>query len=949
MTYRINETGIVNANSLVNANESTTINTASFENTKSVSKGITLDISSFVTDNKAYQGHGKTIEDVVMSQGATDVTARRNYMAVMSNCLSDEDFAKLQANGINPGEADFDEVVTIVDHIKAALIKGGTQVSGYTDTISKEALIGITGSEAYANQLVASFAAQDVPVTYENAKTVEDAYNKLSEVGTVSEGSKKYLVENNLKPSVDNLYTASHVGAADPDKQSRGYYNAGDVSGYYAKKPESVDIEAILPQIKDIVKESNLELNDENIKRATYLVEKGVPLTPENLVNYTNIDTLCMPMTHEEFVKKAANAISDGIKVSRADLSSDVSLRKLAFDYNEEVQTRGTLKGRRVLEEVRLSMSVEANLKLLRRGYRIDTAPMEELVDNLKKAEEDIAKTLTGESDSSAAVAKKDIFVNTIDLLSGLKTSPISIVNVYEKEDTLTVVSDKAASLTATYAKANESYEALMTAPRADLGDSIRKAFGNVDEILESLEMALTDENRRAVRILGYNSIEITSANLVEIKDKDRLLTRTIENLTPGRVLGMIRDGINPVVMSIEELDKYLRNQDTTKEDMMSYSKFLYKLEQDKDITDNEKEAYIGIYRLINQIEKTDYSAIGAVNELGTEFTFENLLSAIRSTKKGSMDYKVDDAFGGLSVRESAIKSITSQIARGFMGDTADLKNFLNEAFNQNSSEEFDNELAEEIRKTYRSEEMILQELASYSDAVSADNIADISLLLGKENTVFNRLKDLGYKKPYTVDLSNKKKAKESFKSMTGSIKEFLSNEVFGTTDGRIHMSSKGVRQIASVYSHLDFLERRAEEENYAVPTEINGETTAINLKVIHSSGEESKVAITFENSFFGRVAAELKVTDNILTGFTSLTNDEMAKSLNENKSKFAASLKELGIEFKDMYFAKSDSVDIPEFMVKESKDRTSDTDVISTDNLYLAAKAFIGFIQESA
>ena len=949
MTYGINETGMINANPLINVNDSTTTHTAPFENTRSVSKGYTLDISSFVTDNKAYQGHGKTIEDVIMSAGAVDVTARRNYMAVMSNCLSDEDFARLQTEGFNPGSTDFDEVVTIVDHIKTALIRGGVNVNGYTDTVSKEALIGITGSEAYANQLICAFADKDIPVSTENAKAVEDAFTKLGEVGPLTEGSKKYLVENNLKPSVDNLYTASHVGAVDPNKQSRGYYNAGDVSGYYAKKPENVDVEAILPQIKDIVKESGLEMTDENVNTAAYLVEKGVPLTTENLINYSNIDKLNLPMTHEEFVVKAANTISDGVKVSKADLSSNVSLRKLAFDYNEEVQTQGTLRGRRVLEEVRLSMSVEANLKLLRSGYRIDTAPMEDLVSKLKKAEESIAKTLTGESEASVAIEKKDIFVQTLDILSGLKAAPISIVNAYEKEDTLPVVSDKAISLAATYNKANESYEALMTAPRADLGDSIRKAFGNVDDIIESLNLAVTDENRRAVRILGYNGIEITSENLMSVRDKDRLLTKTISDLTPGRVLGMIRDGINPTRLSIEELDNYLRDQDTTKDDMLSYSKFLYKLEKDKDITSEERDAYIGIYRLINQIEKTDFKAIGAIEQLGAEFNFENILSAIRSSKKGSMDYKVDDTFGGLDVKESAFKSISTQIERGFLGDTTDLKNFLNDSLDSRADREFENELAEEIRKEYVSEETVLQELSSYQNEISAENIANMSLMIGKEYTVFDRLKDLGYKKPFDIDLSNKKKAKDSYKEFTGNIKEFLAKEVFGSDNGRVSLNYHDIKQVASVYSHFDFLEKRSDEENYMVPTEIGGEFAAINLKVVHSNTEESKVSIAFENSLFGKVAAELKVADNKLTGFISLTNEDMAHRLNENKDKFVSSIKELGIEYKDMFFAATDSLDIPEFIVKESKDRIVDTDVISTDNLYLAAKAFLGFIKESA
>ena len=59
------------------------------------SAGFALDISGTVTDNSAYAGHGRTAEEVMQKAGMEDITARRNYMAVMSNSVSDEDFAKI--------------------------------------------------------------------------------------------------------------------------------------------------------------------------------------------------------------------------------------------------------------------------------------------------------------------------------------------------------------------------------------------------------------------------------------------------------------------------------------------------------------------------------------------------------------------------------------------------------------------------------------------------------------------------------------------------------------------------------------------------------------------------------------------------------------------------------------------------------------------------------------
>ena len=76
-----------------------------------------LDISGIVKDNavfgsNAYDGQGMTVSEYLQEKGAGgDLAAigegspmlRRNYLAVMSNSLSTEDFAKLKENGYHMG------------------------------------------------------------------------------------------------------------------------------------------------------------------------------------------------------------------------------------------------------------------------------------------------------------------------------------------------------------------------------------------------------------------------------------------------------------------------------------------------------------------------------------------------------------------------------------------------------------------------------------------------------------------------------------------------------------------------------------------------------------------------------------------------------------------------------------------------------------------------------
>jgi hypothetical protein len=204
----------------------------------------------------------------------------------------------------------------------------------------------------------------------------------------------------------------------------------------------------------------------------------------------------------------------------------------------------------------------------------------------------------------------------------------------------------------------------MQSTPRADLGDSITKAFRNVDDILQDLGMETSEENQRAVRILAYNELSITNESVDEMKQADSQVQEAFNSLKPAVVREMIREGINPLQMPMEELNakaQEIGDRLGGNDEMTKFSEFLWKLEQNNEISESERDSYVGIYRLINQVEAGDGAAIGALVSQGAPVTMENLLRAIRSEKKGGMDYRVDDDFGGVDGKRQGA-SISDQI-----------------------------------------------------------------------------------------------------------------------------------------------------------------------------------------------------------------------------------------------------------------------------------------------
>ena len=177
-----------NGTSSSNVDKVTTAHQTASSAARKAESGYALDISGTVTENTAYgfhksQGvHGRTAEEVMQAAGSEDLTLYRNYMTVMSHSMSDEDFARMQKEGRSLTDVDIEDAVTILDTIKAEMIKGGANIVGYTDDIDMEKLADMTGSIAFAEQLVKAFAMEDIPVTQENVEQAMEAFSRGKEL-----------------------------------------------------------------------------------------------------------------------------------------------------------------------------------------------------------------------------------------------------------------------------------------------------------------------------------------------------------------------------------------------------------------------------------------------------------------------------------------------------------------------------------------------------------------------------------------------------------------------------------------------------------------------------------------------------------------------------------------------------------------------------------------------
>ena len=1027
----------------------TTYEASSAYKGQQVAGAYALDISGTVMDNNAYGGHGRAIKDVMQSFDAqVDMSVQRDYMTVMSNILSTEDYNKMMEDGFDPSKIDPEQYVTIVDHIKAEMAKSGQVVAGYNDDLDPEQLKEALGDAGLAKEVERALRGANMPINEENVNSIKESLDKAKSVSSYDEASKKYMVENHMEPTVENMYRSSFSASGDGSKQSRGYY-AQEMRGYFAKKADTIDWNAMQPQLEKAVAKMDLgtQNKEQSLDQAKWLMERGIPVTQETMRALGSLDSISVPLDTKIVIQAGVNALLEGKAASEGSLvSSQESIYEKAVRYTEEINsiTDGAIKetlakgeelnirnlyaaqmqihaaasimtqqssGRssasytavsasieisfsqekyvtasRQLAEVQLRMTIDANIKLLKSDYAIDTAPLSELVEMLKEQEEKLSTQFFGDDSSEGVSAKADLFTQTQSTLQELPFLPAAVIGkvTYQKSVSLSVVHTEGVALRAQFKAAEESYEALMTAPRADMGDSIKKAFRNVDDILQDMGLELTEDNKKAVRILGYNSMQITEQAVKDVKEVYLQVEDVIKSMTPQKTLAMIRDGVNPLTMDLEELEQYLKQIDhTPEEEMTKYSRFLYELEKNGQISDSEREAYIGVYRLFHQIEKSDGAVIGNLMAQGADLTLGNLLTAVRSRKVGKMDYSVDDSFGTVSETIEKGKSISRQIEKGIREAHAVYRDIsvaalhqmsihedmtleqLKDGFSQTQTEVLSEEMAKDLLHEYRQdqnkaaqvEEAVLDIMKQQDIPFTVENLLAVNAVLNEKGQLLRNVKDAAQR----LDRENGNEKIQA--ELTDTEQEIIENfndydsaqEVLEKWEMRMQntiseavsdLSGSGdeVKEMYMNYKQLSVMSTMRRHESYEVPMEINGEMTSINLTLMHDSEEKGTVSITMNTVYFGKAGAKFKVSANRIDSYFIADSEMGRERLQAVGEKILDSFRVMGMEIGDTRYVNAHAQGRKDWNMLTFFDSNVDnnSETVAAGQLYRIAKTFL-------
>ena len=453
-------------------------------------------------------------------------------------------------------------------------------------------------------------------------------------------------------------------------------------------------------------------------------IRENRPLTIAAMLAARQNMTGAAGAAHETTDAGAAGAAHE---TTDASLSQSASGRLLQTPDSENPMTQQSLReitARRQLEEIRLNMTQNAAVRMLKQDINIDTRDLAQVVAKLRNVETQMTKELFARNGVAASEENVALYKEVQSDLQTIGAAPAEKLGLLVREDTrlpggfaggyaaggygslrmisvhglaelvstdatvaggesiaidttVTGSESVAADTTVTetirrpadFAAMEREYDALGTSPRADMGDSIRKAFANVDAILQDMHLPADAEHTRAVRILGYNSIAITEENLQQVIQYDREVNDLLTACRPNTVLSMIRDGINPLDLSVEELNQTLRdrNYQPGVKETDDFAAFLRDVEQRGEISKDERSGYIGIYRVLKKLEKSGDREAGYLFANGSRLTVRNLITAMRSRKAAGIDVSVDEAFGMQDTLEVRGNRMDVQIEAAFL------------------------------------------------------------------------------------------------------------------------------------------------------------------------------------------------------------------------------------------------------------------------------------------
>ncbi|SDB37153.1 hypothetical protein SAMN02910298_01793 [Pseudobutyrivibrio sp. YE44] len=931
------------------------------------------ELKALSVDNAFYDNKGK-LADADFTKEVTEAsTLGMSTVDAVKNverAWDDEATAKATEDGHNPMDMDSHTLVTVVDEIKMNLAKGGADISK---------MGGLSAAEIEAM-----------------SGSISQAVAMTKGLGTIlPEETQAYLVKNELEPTITNIYNATYSAPTMPEDTKT-----------------SADIQQLLQDLGNTIDSLIQEMEGEQNQSAqrtepqidlkeivATMLKQDVPITKEHLEYMVGLQQYEKP-TDQQLEAAIEDIVAEGKEPTDAYLLPGYSLMDQAKKTFEEVMNMDvndlqSITAQRQLTEIQLTMTVEATFTMMKNGIDVNTNDLSDLLDKLKLQETNLLQILMKAENKEATNNNVNLFKQVMNEMAEISQAPAATLGRFSNinAETFSYVHEVSVSVTAEYSRMEMTYEAVGTEVRRDLDDNINKAFQNVDDILADLNIEATESSQKAVRILAYNQMDITSESVMNVKASTEMVSRTFKSMTPAVVAEMIKRGSNPLDMTMGELKQKaedIKADMGSSSDEESFAKFLWKAEHNSDLTEAERDAYVGVYRLLHQVEKSDGAAIGALISQGTEVTLRNLMTAVRSSKHTGREYEIDDKFGQLDEMVVKDLSITEQIEKVFLTDRCrdareamtpakmhllgeedilamnpdEFATAMEQTMDEAAEADYNHYLTEQLKASLAPAESVDSILEQFNIPSSANMISAVEGLLqnpgsfvkdlyGRASKLQNQamdindLIDLAYSR--FEEACHSPEAMNEAEEALGDLAETIMKSMINMEDVRtidledmklVVQQSKAIQQMA------------ATGETYHIPVTLDGEVGDMNLRIVRGDANTGMVKM----AIYLQKTATIQTTFRYEAGEVTANVECETAEMRERLASLADHISEqmeaaTGFSFSFSFTRVSGMTASDIYNMQQGILATADSDIqenkVQTEALYGIARSYMQLINE--
>lgn len=712
--------------------------------------------------------------------------------------------------------------------------------------------------------------------------------------------------------------------------------------------------------------------------KATQLVEKVQGITPRAVDKAVaqgkplSISYLYNSSMRSADIARMRTPVNTGVEGASLSLSGagqeNVAESGIPLSTNPSA-----VSARRQLEEIRLSMTVEAAIRLVRLDMNIDAKPLSQVVDALREQENRFYENVVSSHDLHDIPDDVDLLKESLKQTEGLKLLPEYTIGEMVKRPSITVGALYETGVRIKSSLAGAAYETMMTKPRSDMGDSITTAFQNVDDILSDIGMDRNEENQRAIRILAYNQMELNRGNIASVKSADAKVQQMFETLTPQVVLNLIREGKNPLNMTMDGLNEEIMQQREIRgiTDEQRFSEFLYQMDRQNAITEEERKSFIGIYRLLDKVQKSHGKDIGAVVRNGQEVTLNNLFAADKSRKVQGMDFSVDDNFGERVSVETQGESILSQVQTAYNQTLAGsiLRHIRPETLKSLEGMDYRNMSFEELNALMKAGDngvgqselteqlsQDLQEALSYEDSVATmleahDMPHTVTNLIAAHQVMYGEDSIYGMVRKIKNNLP--KESQDKITRQEASILENLESKddvVYGLENIRsalseaIHekevdgtITAMDIQALKHLNAGMPIAMRAVAEDVFRIPLVVDDEVSIMKVSILRDGSNAGEITATMSTAKYGELEAFMRVSGDQIEGYVVTEEESGQRKLEENELTLRSVFAKAGMGIKDVRLDGTKPMQYTDAANREE---------IATSKLYKVAKQLLTAIK---